>query len=107
MSTPARGRGTDPHTYRFQHAYTTAGGARVLVFERRVPGNSRVEQITCAADWFWGDPRVLSLAKALALVTEETGGIGSHMPYGERYATKHFLSDARAVLEAMDKGAAQ
>lgn len=29
-------------------------GGDVLVWERRIPGDSRVEQITCPASWFYG-----------------------------------------------------
>jgi hypothetical protein len=28
-------------------------GGPVLTWERRIPGDSRVEQITCSAEWFY------------------------------------------------------
>lgn len=40
--------------YRFSHAGTDALGNRVYYwYSGRIPGDSRVEQIRCRADWFW------------------------------------------------------
>ena len=33
--------------------YRFVSGGPVLVWERRIPGDSRVEQITCSAAWFY------------------------------------------------------
>jgi hypothetical protein len=39
--------------YKFAYSFVNAAGNKVLVWERRIPGDSRVEQIRCNADWFW------------------------------------------------------
>lgn len=39
--------------YRFVERYTTVDGVQMLVWQRPFDG-SRVEQITCPADTFWG-----------------------------------------------------
>ena len=39
--------------YRFVH------GGPVLVWEKRIAGDSRVEQITCTAEWFYGQMRAI------------------------------------------------
>lgn len=40
--------------------YRFISGGSVLTWERRIPGDSRVEQITCDAAWFYAQMRVTS-----------------------------------------------
>lgn len=44
--------------YKFSHSYVNADGAKMLVWQSttRLPNDSRVEQITCSANWFWDTP---------------------------------------------------
>jgi hypothetical protein len=40
--------------YKFMGAYVdTHTGRKIYVWNKRIPGDSRVEQITCDAEWFW------------------------------------------------------
>lgn len=35
--------------------YSSVDGVRqIYIFERRIPGDSRTDQVICNADWFWG-----------------------------------------------------
>lgn len=51
-----RSRPTRP-VYRFVRRYTAWPSGREMYFwEARVPGDSRVDQVSCPVDWFWSKP---------------------------------------------------
>lgn len=40
--------------YKFLHSYVNVHGVKILVWQSGpIPGDSRVEQVVCRADWFW------------------------------------------------------
>ena len=41
---------------RIRYTFMGRSGNR-LVWQRRIPGDSRVDQITCSADWFYTQMR--------------------------------------------------
>lgn len=43
---------THERRYRLVDAYDR-DGSHFYVFERPVPGDSRVDQVTCTSEWFW------------------------------------------------------
>lgn len=45
---------TDRRRYRFMGRVVTPGGVACYVWHAHVRGDSRVEEIRCTVEWFWG-----------------------------------------------------